>query len=155
MQILTIRKDSKHSKRFKAFECKFEPFEPNSKYLNATSNHSKGIQSIEMQTRTLWMRFEAFESIFKDSNHSNGNSKYIFERYSKEIWNIQMQFLEMDSKYSNANLNPSNEIWSIQLYIQRDSHHSSANFNYLNEIRNVWMQILAIRKGFEAFESKF
>ena len=41
------------------------------------------------------------------------------------------------------------------MHIENDSRHLSASFNYLNEIRNVWMQILAIRKGFEAFECKF
>ena len=45
MQIPTIRKG------FKAFECKFEPFERDSKHSNANSNNSKGIQSIRMQIR--------------------------------------------------------------------------------------------------------
>jgi len=47
MQILTIQKG------FETFECKFEPFEPNLKHLNANSNHSKGIQSIQMQNLTI------------------------------------------------------------------------------------------------------
>ena len=51
MQILTIRKE------FGAFECKFELFEPNSKHLNANSNQSKRIQSIQMQIRTIQTKF--------------------------------------------------------------------------------------------------
>ena len=51
MQILTIPKG------FEAFELKFETFERDS---NANSNHSKGIQSILMQIRTIRKEFEAF-----------------------------------------------------------------------------------------------
>ena len=40
IQILTIRKG------FKAFECKFEPFESDSKHSNAKSNHSNQIRHI-------------------------------------------------------------------------------------------------------------
>ena len=36
-----------------------------------------------------------------------------------------------------------------------NSKHSNANSNPLNEIRNFRMQILTIRKGFEVFECKF
>ena len=46
MQIRTTRKG------FKAFECKFEPLERDSKHSNANSNHSKGIRSIRMQILT-------------------------------------------------------------------------------------------------------
>ena len=42
MQIRTIRKG------LEAFEFKFEPFEMDSKHLNASSNHSKGIRSIQI-----------------------------------------------------------------------------------------------------------
>ena len=55
MQIRTIQKG------FKAFECKFEPFEKNSNHLkgyskhsNANSSLSKAIQSIQMQILTIW-----------------------------------------------------------------------------------------------------
>ena len=49
----------------------------------------------------------------------------------EEILTIRMQIGEQNSKQLNANLNPS------------------------NEIRIIRMQILTIRKGFEAFECKF
>ena len=51
MQIRTIQKG------FKAFECKFEQFERDSKHLNENSNHSKGIQSIQMQISNIWKGF--------------------------------------------------------------------------------------------------
>ena len=47
MLILTIRK------RFQAFKTKFEPFERDSKLSNPTSNHSKGIRTIQMQILTI------------------------------------------------------------------------------------------------------
>ena len=47
-----------------------------SKHSNANSNHSKGIRSIQMQTRT----------IPKDSKNSNANSNH-----SKGIQSIQIQ----------------------------------------------------------------
>ena len=68
MQIRTIRKgleafefkfipfemDSKH------WNAKIEPFERDWKHSNSNSNHSKGIQSIEMQILTIRKGFEAF-----------------------------------------------------------------------------------------------
>ena len=38
---------------------------------------------------------------------------------------------------------------------KRDSKHSNANSNPCNEIREIRMQILIILKGFEAFECNF
>ena len=55
MQIRTIRKE------LESFEFKFEPFEMDSKHWNANSNHSKGIRSIEIRSRTIRKGFEAFE----------------------------------------------------------------------------------------------
>ena len=85
IQILTIRKG------FEAFECKFEPFERDSKYSNANSNHSKGIQSIRMPIRgiriqilTIRNGFEALEAI---ERHLNGNSNN-----SNQIRSIRMEF---------------------------------------------------------------
>ena len=43
MQILTIWT------KFEAFKRKFAPFKQDSKDLRTTSNHSKGIQSIELK----------------------------------------------------------------------------------------------------------
>ena len=43
MQIETIQKG------FEAFNCKFEPFEMESKHSNANFNHSTRIRSIRMQ----------------------------------------------------------------------------------------------------------
>ena len=74
MQILTVRKG------FEAFECKFEPFEKDSKGSNANSNHSKGIRSIQLEILTIRKGFKAFECKFepfeRDSKHSNGNSNH-------------------------------------------------------------------------------
>jgi len=58
MQIRTIWKG------FEAFILKFEPFERDSKHLNANSNQSKGIRRIRMQIQTTWKEFEAFECKF-------------------------------------------------------------------------------------------
>ena len=58
MQIRTIRKG------FEAFECKFEEFESDSKYSNANSNHSKGLQSIRMQILAFRKGLDAFERKF-------------------------------------------------------------------------------------------
>ena len=52
MQIITIQK------RFKALECKFEPFERDSKHLYANSIHSNQIWSIQMHIRTIRKEFE-------------------------------------------------------------------------------------------------
>ena len=72
MQILTIRKG------FEAFECKFEPFERDSKGSNENSNQLKGIQSIRKQILTIRKGFKAFERKFEpfqtDLKHSNANS---------------------------------------------------------------------------------
>ena len=38
---------------------------------------------------------------------------------------------------------------------ETDSKHSNANSIHSKEIRRVQMQILTVRKGFEAFKSKF
>jgi len=39
--------------------------------------------------------------------------------------------------------------------LERDSKHLNETSNYSKVIRNIRMQILTIRKGFEAFESEF
>ena len=84
MQILTIRKG------FEAFECKFEPFERDSKLSTPNSNDSKGILSFQIQFLTFQKGFDAFEYNFKpferDSRHSNANSNH-----SKGIRSIRMQ----------------------------------------------------------------
>jgi len=41
------------------------------------------------------------------------------------------------------------------MHIQSISNHLNENSNYSNEIWNIWIQILIIRKGFEAFECNF
>ena len=50
--------------RFEVFECKFEPFERVSKCSNANLNHSKEIQTIQMQISTIQKGFTAFEKKF-------------------------------------------------------------------------------------------
>ena len=62
MQIRTVQKI------FKAFKCKFEPFERDLKHSNGNSNHSKGIRRIWIQIRTIRMGFEAFECKFDAMN---------------------------------------------------------------------------------------
>ena len=51
MQILAIQKG------FEAFISKFEPFEKDSKHLNAISTYLKWIRSIRMQIRTFRNEF--------------------------------------------------------------------------------------------------
>jgi len=58
MQIWTIRNG------FEVLECKFEPFERDSKNANANSNHSKGIWIVQMQIRAIRKGFEAIECKF-------------------------------------------------------------------------------------------
>ena len=45
---------------FEGFEWKFEAFESYWKLSDASSSHSKGIRSIQMQIRTIRKGFEAF-----------------------------------------------------------------------------------------------
>ena len=59
MRILTIPKG------FEAFQCKLEPFERDSKNSNANSNHSKRIQSNQMQIQTIRKGFESFKRKFE------------------------------------------------------------------------------------------
>ena len=59
MQILTIPMG------FEAFKCKFEPFEWDSKNSISNSNHSKGIQSNQMEIRTIQKGFESFKCKFE------------------------------------------------------------------------------------------
>ena len=102
-----------------------------------------------------------------------------------QIPTIQKGFeaFEPNSKHSNANSNPSNEIQSIRMQIQtiqngleafeckfksfeRDSKHANANSNHSKRIRSIRIQIRStrkgiriqiqtIRKGLEPFECKF
>ena len=139
-----IRRDSKHSKAnsnhskeirsipirtirkaFEAFKFKFELFERDSKHLNGNSSHSKGIRSIRILIRTIRKKFEAF------------------------YWKFEP--FERDSKHSNSNLNYSKKIPSFRNQIRTirpTSNHSIG-------IRTIQMEIVTIRKGFKAFESKF
>ena len=102
MQILTIRKgfeavESKFDIRsiwipirttwngFQTFECKFKPFQRDSKQSNSNSNHSKGIRSIQMEILIIRKGFQAFESKFeplqRDSKNSNANSNLTLPTY--------------------------------------------------------------------------
>ena len=141
IQILTIRKT------LEAFECKFEPFERDSKRSspnfypfkmdsNATSNNLKGTQSIWIQIRTIRKEFEAFECKFKlfeskfepferDSKHSNADSNYL-----KGIRSIRIQ------------------IWTIRIKIRFESKFDS-NPNLIR------IQIRTIRMGWNEFKLKF
>ena len=78
MQIRILRQDLKYSysnsnhsksietirKGFEAFECKFEPFERDSKHSDAHSNRSKWIQKIPIEIGTIQKGFEALECKF-------------------------------------------------------------------------------------------
>ena len=83
MQIQTIQKGFEAFEyKFELFECRFEQFERYSKHSNAistlltkhsnaNSNYSKGIQSIQIQIPTIWIKirtirngFEAFKRRF-------------------------------------------------------------------------------------------
>ena len=85
MQIVTI------GTKFQAFECKFEPFEQDSKHLIANSNHPKEIRSTRIKIRTR-KGFEAFESKFEPLE--NG-----FEAFQCKLQPFE--------RHSNANLNNS------------------------------------------------
>jgi len=61
-----------------------------------------------------------------------------------EAFESNFEPFERDSKLSNPNSNPSNEIGSIRIQIWT-----------IQKDRSIWMQILTTRKGFEAFESQF
>ena len=87
---------------FQQFECKLEPFEQNSKHLNANSNHSKGIRAIPMQILTLRTRFEAF--------------KCKLQPFKTHLKHFNVNF-DRELKHSNANSYHSNEILSIRMQI--------------------------------------
>ena len=59
-----------------------------------------------------------------------------------ETFECKFELLERDSMHSNPNSN-------------RDRKVSHANSKHSKEIRSIRMQILTIRKEFEAFQSKF
>ena len=68
-------------------------FEQNSNKSNANSNHSKGIQSIQMQIRTTRKGFEAFESKFKPVKRDLKRSKGI-----RRIPSIRMEILTLRTR---------------------------------------------------------
>ena len=87
---------------FQQFEYKLEPFEQNSKHLNANSNHSKGIRAIPMQILTLRTRFEAF--------------KCKLQPFKTHFKHFNVNF-DRELKHSNANSYHSNSILSIRMQI--------------------------------------
>ena len=139
MRMLTIRKG------FKAFECKFEPFERDSKHL-------KVIRSILIQILTIREGFEAFESKSKHSNSNSNHSKVIGSilmqirtiRKGFEAFECIFKQLKRDLKRSNANSNHSKGTRSIQMQIAT-----------IQEILSIQLQMGIIEKGFIAFECKF
>ena len=46
-------------------------------------------------------------------------------------------------------------IWKGYEAFESNSKHSNANSNHSRDIRSIRMQILTIRKGFEALKCKF
>ena len=138
-------------------ECKFKPFERDSKQSNAISKHSKPIR---MQIRTIRMRFEAikfnFEPLYKDLKKGNANLNHLnkLQCNQLQIWTIWKGFKPVEWKFKP---------------FERDSKQLKANSNNSKGILIIWMQIQAIRKNsnhsneklwtirkeFEAFEWKF
>ena len=51
--------------QIRTFRKEFEAFEIDWKHSNENSNHSKGIQSIQMQIQTIRKWFESFECKFE------------------------------------------------------------------------------------------
>ena len=135
MQILTIRKE---------FECKSQPFEPNSKQSNANANHWKEILTIQMQIVTIRTTFKC-----KFYNHSKWiqSTQMQIETIRKGFDAFKCNF-ERDSKYLNANSNQWKRIRSIRIQIWSFQNHSK-------EIQSIWIQIQTIWKGFKVFECKF
>ena len=89
MEIWTIRTGFQaFDSKFKQLEWKFEPFEQDSKYSNASSNHSNGIWSFRMQIRTTTM----------DSKQLNANSNHLNE-IQTQILTIQMGFETIECKF--------------------------------------------------------
>ena len=146
MQIRTIRKG------FEVFECKFKPFERDSKHSNANSNDSKGIRCIWMQTWTIRKGFVGFECkcepFERNSKHSNRNSNQ-----SKGIRSIRMQILTIRNGFKAfkckfySNFKCKFQIRTIRKEFQvfeckfepfeRDSKHLNANSNHLEGIRSI------------------
>ena len=83
--------------RFEAFECKFEPFERDSKHPNSNLNDSKGIQSIRMQIQTIQNGFEAFECKFEPFEKDSSIRMQI-RTIRKGFKAFECKF-ERDSKY--------------------------------------------------------
>ena len=93
------------------------------------------------EIQTIRKGFEAFE-FERDLKHSKVNGP--FEKDSK-LSNPNSNHSKGISKHSNTNSKP----------FERDSKHSNSNSNHSKGIRSIPMQILTIRKGFEALEFKF
>ena len=146
MQFQTVRNG------FEDFKCNFEPFERDSKHLNANSIHSKGIRSIQLQVQSIRKGFEAFECKFepfkRDSKHSNANSNN-----SKGFLSVQ----NGNSNHWKGNGSIWIQIWILQTRFEckfypfeRNSKHSIANSIDSKGIRSILMQIRTFRKGFTA-----
>ena len=132
MQLLTIRT------KFEAFECKFEPFERDSKQLNANPNHSQRIRSIQLQIRT----------IRKDSKHLNANSNHSkgIRSNRMHIRTIRKGLQAFECKFEPFERDQKNSRIQIRT---RDSKHSHPNSNQSKGIRSIRLQIRTIRKPFE------
>ena len=128
MQIQTIWKE------FEAFDCKFKPFERDSKHTNANSYHSNQIRSIRMQIPTIQTKCEAFECKFKP-----------FMKFQGLTLKCKFEQFERDSKHLIVNLNRSNA----------NSNNLTASLNNSKGIRSIQIQIRTIQKGFEALKCKF
>ena len=124
-------------KRFEAFECKFKPFERDSKHLDANSNHSKGHSNPNSNhskgIRSVWIP------------NSNNLKRFRSIRIPIRIIRMLIQPTRKRSEAFEFKFEP----------FERDLKHSSPNSKHSKGIWSTRMQILTIRKGFEAFESKF
>ena len=150
MQILTTRT------KFEVSECKFEPFERDSKHSNSYSSHWKEILAIRMQIGTIWAKFKAFDCKFKpfnrDSKIPNVNSSHL-----KGIRSIRLQIRTIRKRFEpfERDSNHSNQIPSIECNFERDSKLSDAYSSHWNRIQTIRIQIGTIQTKLEAFKCKF
>ena len=88
-----------------------EPFEPDPKHSNASSNHYKGILTIRMQIRTSQKGFEAFKYKMNPSNEIRSNRMQILTiRKEFDAFEFKFEPFKPTSKDSNANSNHSKGI---------------------------------------------
>ena len=102
------------------------------------SNHSKEI-------RTIWKH--------PNANLNTSNLQILTIRNAFMIKAFECQFKAFESKFYPFSKGFEAFEYKFELF-ERDSKHSNVNSNLSKGIRSIPIQIIIIRKGFEAFESK-